>query len=77
MKMFQGVPVGVITDYQCAVDTWAFTILNRYSYFTDLRKCVKWPLHLFHSTGSCIIGTLDIIIVYAVIIMIAKHRIVK
>lgn len=76
MKMLQGVPVGVVIDYQDATDTWAFTILKSYSYFTDLRKCMTWPLHLFCTPGSCIFRTLEVIIVYAVI-MFAQYRIVK
>lgn len=77
MKMLQSMPMGVVADYQGTFDTGGFTILNSYSYFTDLRKCMKWPLHLFYASGSCIFGTLDIIIVYAVIVMIAQYRIVK
>ena len=74
--MLQGIPRGVVTGCQGALDTCGFTILNSYSYFTDLRKCMKWPLHLFYTAGSCISGTLDIIIVYAVIV-IAQYRIVR
>lgn len=75
--MPQGIPMGMVTDYQGALDTWGFIILNSYGYFTDLRKCMKWPLHLFYTTGSCTFGTLDIIIVYAVIITVAQYRVVK
>lgn len=68
--MLQGIPMRVLTRYQGALDTWSFTVLNSYSYFIDFRKCMKCPLHFFFSMGSCIFGTLDTIIVYAVIIMI-------
>lgn len=75
MKMLQGIPMGVLTRYQGALDTWSFIVLYFIvlnSYFIDFRKCMKCPLHFFFfSTGSCIFGTLDIIIVYAVIVMIA------
>lgn len=69
--------MGVVTSYQGALHTWDFTLLNSYSYFTDLRKCMKWPLHLIYATGSCIFGTLAIITVYGLIIKIAQYRIVK
>lgn len=45
--MLQGIPMGVLTHYQGALNTWSFTILKSYSYFIDFRKCIKYPLHFF------------------------------
>lgn len=74
--MFHCILMGVVTEFQGAVNTFFFfffTILNSKKCFTDLRKCMKWPLHLFYISVSCEFEVLYIIIVYPIVITIEQY----